>query len=102
MIKDKSFLDISSKTLKEEKSSQLVRLAQYDETKRSSIETTLHSLTLKYTLHTHPIVVNMICNQPEWNKILKKIFQDENIMTVIYQTPGIELALEIKKITQKI
>ena len=38
MIKDKSFLDISNKKLKEEKSSQLVRLAQYDETKRSSIE----------------------------------------------------------------
>ncbi len=62
---------------------------------RPSIETLLHALMSKYTLHTHPLVVNMIVIQKNWREVLTEMFDD--IVLVNYQTPGIELALELKK-----
>jgi len=67
------------------------------EGKRPSIETLLHSMFKKYTLHTHPISANIICASKNWQEILKNIFRDEKFTCVKYCTPGIELALELKK-----
>lgn len=63
---------------------------------RPSIETLLHLLLQKYTLHTHPIVVNAITSRNNWKEVLIELF-GENIILVDYKTPGYELAVELKK-----
>jgi rhamnose utilization protein RhaD (predicted bifunctional aldolase and dehydrogenase) len=75
----------------------LVQGATIDKINRPSIETLLHSFLYKYTLHTHPIVVNAIVIQKNWKEILTFIFKKESIALVSYRTPGIELALELNK-----
>ncbi len=65
---------------------------------RPSIETLLHSMMKKYTAHTHPIAVNIVCCRKNWKEILRKIdFGNYNIAFVNYKTPGIELAVELKQ-----
>ena len=73
----------------------LIKEATLDTNNRPSIETLLHSLLSKYTLHTHPIVVNMIVALVNWRELLSTIFQDDEIILVEYKTPGIELALAL-------
>lgn len=63
---------------------------------RPSIETLLHSMFDKYTLHTHPLGLNIVCASKNWCEVLHKIFSKNEIICVQYKTPGIELALEIK------
>ena len=57
---------------------------------KPSIETFLHSLSGKYTLHTHPVVVNALCCRKNAKNILRELFPDS--LVVPYKTPGIELA----------
>ncbi len=73
-------------------------ISQYNLTKNNkpSIETLMHSLLKKYTLHTHPIVVNIITCRKNWKEVLSNLF-GENVIFINYNPPGIELALEIKK-----
>lgn len=75
-----------------------VEEATLDKNNRPSIETLMHSSLYKYTLHTHPVVVNMIVIQKEWKEVLTSIFKNENIALVSYKTPGIDLALELDKV----
>jgi len=86
-----------SKFSRENLAKKLVNEATIDLKNRPSIETLLHSTLYKYTLHTHPVVVNMILIQKEWRNLLLSIFKDDKIATVSYKTPGIELALELNK-----
>lgn len=58
--------------------------------KRPSIETFLHSISGKYTLHTHPIVVNALTCRKGGMEILEKMFPQS--LTIPYAKPGIELA----------
>ena len=60
------------------------------EGKRPSIETFLHSITEKYTLHTHPVLINVFTSRANGMKELKSMFPDSLIIG--YQTPGIFLA----------
>lgn len=60
------------------------------EGKRPSIETFLHSISGKYTLHTHPIVVNALTCRKEGMETLKELFPEA--LLVGYKKPGIELA----------
>ena len=60
------------------------------EGKRPSIETFLHSITEKYTLHTHPLLINVFTSRVSAMEELKSIFPDSLIIG--YQTPGIFLA----------
>ncbi|RRD40757.1 class II aldolase [Leptotrichia sp. OH3620_COT-345] len=60
---------------------------------RPSIETFLHSITDKYTLHTHPVLVNIFTSRKNGMKILKEIFPNSIVIT--YKTPGIFLAKEL-------
>ena len=62
------------------------------EGKRPSIETFLHSITEKYTLHTHPVVINVFTSRTNGMEELKSMFPDSLIIG--YQTPGIFLAKE--------
>lgn len=57
---------------------------------RPSIETFLHSITEKYTLHTHPLLINVFTSRVNGMEELKSIFPDSLIIG--YQTPGIFLA----------
>jgi len=58
--------------------------------KRPSIETFLHSISGRYTLHTHPVVVNVLACRKGGMDVLKDLFPEA--MCVLYATPGIELA----------
>lgn len=75
----------------------LVEEATIDKKNRPSIETLLHALLMKYTLHTHPVAVNMITIQKKWREILKNIFDEDFVIMVDYHTPGIELAIALHK-----
>ena len=57
---------------------------------RPSIETFLHSFTKKYTLHTHPVVVNILASTDYGWKKLKELFPRS--VFVEYKKPGIQLA----------
>ena len=62
------------------------------EGKRPSIETFLHSITEKYTLHTHPLLINVFTSRTNGMEELKYMFP--NSLIIGYQTPGIFLAKE--------
>ena len=58
----------------------------------------LHSFLLKYTLHTHPVAVNMILIRKNCKEIIESIFSNDRIAFVKYETPGVDLAIELKKV----
>ena len=95
IVKNKNIIREEDKRQRESLTSQLVKDATIDKVNRPSIETLLHSFLYKYTLHTHPIVVNMLVIRKDWKDVLKSIFRSEDIAFVNYKTPGIELALEL-------
>ena len=98
ILKNKTIIKEADKKKREFLAKELVEKATLDKKNRPSIETLLHSTLYKYTLHTHPAVVNMIVIQKEWKKILVSIFKNENIALISYKTPGIDLALELDKV----
>jgi HAD superfamily hydrolase (TIGR01549 family) len=63
--------------------------------KRGSIETFMHSILKKYTVHLHPIQVNRILVSKNAETISKLLFPDALIIE--YLTPGIKVCEEIKK-----
>ena len=101
IVKNETIQNSKEKRERESLTSQLVKDATLDKQNRPSIETLLHSFLYKYTLHTHPVVVNMIVVQKNWKEILKNIFVDETIAMVEYKTPGIELALALNSELKK-
>ncbi len=56
---------------------------------KPSIETFLHSVSGKYSLHTHPVVVNVIACRKKGLEILTELFP--KALIVPYATPGVEL-----------
>ena len=63
---------------------------------RPSIETSLHCLTHKYTVHLHPIQFNYISSLENVDQILEKLFKDYCIID--YHTPGIDVTLELLRV----
>ena len=84
-------LDISKEVEKQLISDSLMTSSQY----RPSIEIFLHAITQKYTLHTHPTVVNIMTATDVGWKMLKELFPEA--LFVDYATPGIKLAAEYFK-----
>jgi ribulose-5-phosphate 4-epimerase/fuculose-1-phosphate aldolase len=76
-------------SLTEEESKKILADA-FMEGARPSIETFLHSISGKYSLHTHPIVVNALTCRNNGQDIIKELFP--NALIVPYATPGVELA----------
>ena len=97
IVKNGQIIDSRNKRERESLTAQLLKEATIDKQNRPSIETLLHSLLLKYTLHTHSIVVNMIVVRDNCKEILDTIFKDDAIALVPYETPGIELAIALDK-----
>ncbi len=60
------------------------------EGKRPSIETFLHAITGRVTLHTHPVAVNVLAARAGGMDKLQKLFPEA--LTVGYATPGLDLA----------
>lgn len=100
ILSDKNILKLKQKEKREKMSSMMVNKSTIDKNK-PSIETLLHSILLKYTLHTHPIAVNIVLIKPNWKELLKSIFKNTNIICVRYKTPGIDLAIELKNQIEK-
>lgn len=63
---------------------------------RPSIETTLHCITKKYTVHIHPIQFNYISSLSNCDSILKEIFVEQYCL-IDYFTPGIDVTKELIK-----
>ncbi len=66
---------------------------------KASIETPLHSLLKKYTLHTHPLIVNAVTCKSNGQQLLREWFKDA--VFIPYATPGIDLALSMKTILRQ-
>jgi ribulose-5-phosphate 4-epimerase/fuculose-1-phosphate aldolase len=101
IVNDKAIINETSKRIREQKTSEIVKTHTIDVNNRPSIETLLHSFLSKYTLHTHPIVVNAIVSQKNWKGILNKIFPKNELVLINYETPGIELALSLRNELEK-
>jgi len=94
-IIEKTYSANSTREEREQQASDLLKGAIISDNFRPSIETYLHALTYRYTLHSHPISVNAICCRQNWYEVLADQFPDA--MYVEYDTPGIELALKCYK-----
>lgn len=62
-------------------------------TSRPSIETFLHAILNTFTLHTHPVSVNIIAAQDSWIDIFSSLFPES--VCVSYATPGVDLTLQL-------
>jgi len=62
---------------------------------RGSIETFMHSVLKKYTIHLHPIQVNKILISKECDNFINKYFS--NSLLIDYDTPGIKVCNRILK-----
>jgi HAD superfamily hydrolase (TIGR01549 family) len=63
--------------------------------KRGSIETFMHSILKKYTIHLHPIQINRILISDNSREIVKQVYPSGLIID--YFTPGIKVCNEINK-----
>ncbi len=76
-------------TFTEEMGKELLAKAQI-EGGRASIETFLHAVTGKYTLHTHPLLVGILVTRKNAKEEIEKLFPDA--LFVPYLKPGAPLA----------
>jgi rhamnose utilization protein RhaD (predicted bifunctional aldolase and dehydrogenase) len=60
---------------------------------KPSMEVFMHALLGKFVLHTHPIVINILTGQKQWQENLNKLFPQA--LLVEYKTPGADLAFSI-------
>ena len=102
VLKTSELQNISNKKEREQLVNDCMKSVNLTANFRPSIETLLHSILKKYTLHTHPLMVNAITCRKDWKDVLNEIFSGVDFVCVDYNTPGIDLALElIKQIKNK-
>lgn len=89
IIKDR-FLNCEDLSVLTDEDCKAILNDAFMEGKRPSIETFLHAISGKYTLHTHSMVVNVLTCRKGGMEILKDLFPKSLI--VPYATPGAELA----------
>ncbi|MBY0353692.1 class II aldolase/adducin family protein [Candidatus Babeliales bacterium] len=92
---DPKIFTIADKYEREQAAKKRVDQALIQATHRPSIETLLHSLLDKYTLHTHPIALNSLACKANWKELFFSLLPDA--LLVDYHTPGIDLALALKQ-----
>lgn len=95
ILDDAEVLEIADKKEKDATASRKLQLAKISDGPRPSIETYLHALLYKHTLHVHSISVNLFTSHQNWLQKMAEL--DSEALCVRYETPGIELALELKK-----
>lgn len=79
------------KKQRESLANQLMTESKFSAHGKPSIETFLHALLEDFTLHTHPISVNVLTAKESWRTEILAIWPDA--VCVPYHTPGIDLAL---------
>lgn len=86
--------DINNKSTKDIKEYNFIK----GENKRASIETFMHSILKKYTIHLHPIQINriLISESVEAKRMIENIYPDGLIID--YLTPGIKVCNKIKQL----
>ena len=89
IIRD-AFLNCADLEVMTEEESREILSESYIEGARPSIETFLHAISGRYSLHTHPIVVNALACRKNGEEQLRKLFPESLI--VPYATPGVLLA----------
>lgn len=94
----RAFSSCVDKRVRESMSSKLVKRATVARlgSGRPSIETVMHSVLARFTLHTHPLVVNAVTCRRDWKAVLGPLFDTSAL--VDYRTPGIDLALEVGRV----
>lgn len=97
IFEDSAIIGEENKRKRENRATELMKdsIVLSNDSNRPSIETFLHAILYKNTLHTHPISVNILMCENNWEEQLKELFP--NALFVKYKTPGIDLALELKK-----
>lgn len=83
--------------LTEEAGKELLAQAQI-EGGRASIETFLHAVTGKYTLHSHPTLVNILTARKDSREVIEQLFPEA--IFIPYQKPGAALAETYYRIWQ--
>lgn len=94
ILENEEILKTKEKNKRDHIASEQLSKAILQGTDRPSIETFLHALLYKYTLHVHAISVNVFTSQKNWSEELKEL--DEAALCIPYETPGIELAILMK------
>lgn len=94
ILSNKEIVNCKFKKTRELKTKSLIDSATITKEIRPSIETLLHSLLKKYTLHTHSIATNILLASKYWREDIYELF-DDKVCLVEYKTPGIDLAIEL-------
>lgn len=92
------YVVIDNKVLKSDISNDVVKdITKYNfiGNKRGSIETYMHSILKKYTVHLHPIQINKILISKNARELINKIYP--NGLIIEYLTPGIKVCESIRK-----
>lgn len=96
--KKSGFVTIKNDILKHDlENEQLQKIIHYNTngSLRGSIETYMHSILKKYTMHLHPIQVNQILVSKKCDDFIKEHFP--NSLLIDYDTPGINVCKKIMK-----
>lgn len=64
---------------------------------KPSIETGFHSFLNKYTIHIHPMFLNLVLCLKNSDEILQDLYSEFNFLTIKYCKPGNDLSCEIFK-----
>ncbi|MBR7797399.1 hypothetical protein GT022_15265 [Agaribacter marinus] len=95
ILENEQVLHETDKKKREQLAGNLMKETVYSVDHRPSIETFLHALLYKYTLHTHPIVVNMFTCKQNGRDQLQLLFPEA--LFIPYETPGIDLAIKLNE-----
>ena len=94
ILNDPEVVGTKDKRSKDKMASEKLAEAVFQGADRPSIETYLHSLLYKFTLHVHAVAVNILTSDLNWQEKLSDL--DSEALLIPYETPGIELALLLK------
>ena len=95
ILNNQTIINEKDKKIRDKISSSKVQETILKKKLKPSIETFLHALLLKYTLHVHSISVNILTSHVNW---IDKVMQlGDSVLPIKYETPGIDLAIELKK-----
>lgn len=96
-VKNRQVAVILNKRRSGRTASDLLKKTVVGSGRKPSIEIFLHSLLHKYTLHIHPLAAGAVTSRKNWKNVLIGLFGGD-VALVEYRTPGLGLALELKKI----
>ena len=100
ILTNKNLQKLNERESREKLAVKLLNDSALSSEERPSMETFLHALLNKYTLHVHPLAASIVVSTGAWQQALIGIFR-ASVALVKYRTPGIELALEAKRVVEE-